>query len=53
MDRRRHGVYEQSGGLGMRDFAREKAKKMLVEHRPVPLPALKKIDEIVERAQLT
>jgi trimethylamine--corrinoid protein Co-methyltransferase len=53
MDRNRYEVYEQSGSLGMRELAREKAKKILAEHRPVPLPeaAVKEIDEIVERAQ--
>jgi trimethylamine--corrinoid protein Co-methyltransferase len=52
MDRRRYEVYEQTSRLGMLDFAREKAKKILAEHRPVPLPepAVKKIGEIVARA---
>jgi len=53
MDRRRYEVYEQAGGEGMVEFAREKAKRILEEHKPLPLPedAQKKIDAIVDKAQ--
>jgi hypothetical protein len=36
----------------MVEFAKEKAKKILDEHRPLPLPegAQERIDAIVERA---
>jgi trimethylamine--corrinoid protein Co-methyltransferase len=52
MDRSRYEVYEQSGFAGMRELAREKAKRILAEHRPTPLPesASKVVDEIAERA---
>jgi trimethylamine--corrinoid protein Co-methyltransferase len=52
MDRSRYEVYEQSGFAGMRELARGKAKRILAEHRPTPLPgpASKVVDEIVERA---
>ncbi len=52
MDRRRYEVYEQMGKGGMVEFAKEKAKRILEEHRPLPLPegAQDRIDAIVERA---
>ncbi len=51
-DRRKYEVFERSGMKGMLDFAREKAKKILEKHSPMPLPegAQKKIDAVVERA---
>ncbi len=53
MDRRRYEVYEQMGKGGMVEFAKEKAKRILEEHRPLPLPegAQDRIDAIVEKAQ--
>jgi trimethylamine--corrinoid protein Co-methyltransferase len=52
-DRRRYEIFEKSEKKGMLYFAREKAKKILKEHRPLPLPdgAQKKIDKVVERVQ--
>jgi trimethylamine--corrinoid protein Co-methyltransferase len=53
VDRGRYEVYEQKGKKGMLGHAREKAKRILDEHKPLPLPrdAQKKIDAIVEKAQ--
>ncbi len=52
-DRRRYEIFEQSDQKGMLDFASEKAKKILEEHTPLPIPegAQAKIDAVVERAQ--
>ncbi|MGQ9569530.1 MAG: trimethylamine methyltransferase family protein [Thermodesulfovibrionales bacterium] len=54
MDRRRYEVFEAAGGGGMLEFARLKAKRLLEEHKPLPLPerAQRKIDAIIERAQM-
>jgi len=53
MDRRTWEVYAASDNKGLLDSAREKAKKILAEHKPLPLPdgAQKAIDAVVERAQ--
>jgi trimethylamine--corrinoid protein Co-methyltransferase len=53
MDRRPYEVFESSDNKGILDSARDLAKKILEEHKPVPLPhdAGKKIDEVVSRAQ--
>ncbi len=53
MDRRTYEVYAASGRKGLLDSARDKARRILEEHRPPPLPegAQAKIDRIVERAQ--
>jgi trimethylamine--corrinoid protein Co-methyltransferase len=52
-DRRRYEVFEQSDQKGILDFASEKAKRILEEHVPVPIPegSRAKIDAVVERAQ--
>lgn len=53
MDRRPYEVFAGSDKKGILDFARDKAKKILEEHKPVSMPqeAQNKIDEIVSRAQ--
>ena len=53
MDRRPYEVFAGSDKKGILDFARDKAKKILEEHKPVSMPqeAQNKIDEIVTRAQ--
>jgi trimethylamine--corrinoid protein Co-methyltransferase len=53
MDRRPYEVFESSDNKGILDSARDKAKKILEEHKPLPLPpdAEKKIAEVVNRAQ--
>jgi trimethylamine---corrinoid protein Co-methyltransferase len=53
MDRRTYEVFASSQNKGILDSARDKAKKILAEHTPVPLPpgAQKAIDAVVERAQ--
>ena len=53
MDRRPYEVFESSDNKGILDSARDKAKKILEEHKPPPLPpdAEKKIAEVVNRAQ--
>ena len=52
-DRRRYEIFEQSDQKGMLDFAKEKAKRILEEHSPMPIPkdSQAKIDAVVERAQ--
>lgn len=52
-DRRRYEIFEQSDKRGIIDFAKEKVKQILDEHRPLPLPsgASEKITAVVERAQ--
>jgi trimethylamine:corrinoid methyltransferase-like protein len=52
MDRRTYEVYAASDNKGLLDSAREKARKILAEHKPLPLPdgAQKAIDAVVERA---
>ena len=52
-DRRPYEIFASAGKKGMLEAAREKAKKILAGHKPLPLPdgAQEKIDEIVERAQ--
>jgi trimethylamine--corrinoid protein Co-methyltransferase len=53
MDRRAYEVFAESDKKGILDFARDKAKRILEEHQPPPLPdgAQAEIDRIVERAQ--
>ena len=53
VDRRRYEIFEKSDKKGMLDFAKDKAKRILEEHKPLPLPehAQKRIDAIVEKAQ--
>jgi trimethylamine--corrinoid protein Co-methyltransferase len=53
MDRRRYGIFAQSDKKGILDFAREKVKKIMHEHEPMPLleGAQDKIEAIIERAQ--
>jgi trimethylamine--corrinoid protein Co-methyltransferase len=52
-DRRRYEIFQESDQKGMLDFAKEKAKRIIEEHRPCPIPdaARKRIDAIVDRAQ--
>ena len=52
-DRRPYEIFASAGKKGMLEAAREKAKKILAGHKPLPLPdgAQEKIGEIVERAQ--
>jgi trimethylamine---corrinoid protein Co-methyltransferase len=52
-DRRPYEIFASAGKKGMLEAAREKAKKILAGHKPLPLPdgAREKIGEIVERAQ--
>ena len=51
-DRRKYEVFELSDMKGILDLAREKAKRILEKHKPMPLPdeAQKKIDSVVDRA---
>ncbi|MCK5569438.1 MAG: trimethylamine methyltransferase family protein, partial [Spirochaetes bacterium] len=53
MDRRPYEVFDSSDNKGILDSARDKVKKILEEHKPLPLPpdAEKKIAEVVNRAQ--
>lgn len=53
MDRRPYEVFESSDKKGILDFARDKAKKILEEHKPVSIPpeAQNEIDKIISRAQ--
>jgi trimethylamine--corrinoid protein Co-methyltransferase len=53
LDRRRYGIFEQSDKKGILDFARDRVKKIMQEHKPHPLPegANDKIKAVIERAQ--
>jgi trimethylamine--corrinoid protein Co-methyltransferase len=53
MDRRTYDVFAASEKKGILDNARDKARRILAEHTPLPLPqgAQKAIDCVVDRAQ--
>jgi len=50
-DRRRYEIWAKAGSRGAKELAQERAKKLLVEHRPAPLPpdVLKTITAIASR----
>jgi trimethylamine--corrinoid protein Co-methyltransferase len=52
-DRLRYDIWEKAGSKGTKELAQERAKKLLAEHKPAPLPesVLKTIARIASRHQ--
>lgn len=53
LDRQNYEGWLTQGGKSLRERARERALKILAEHRPEPLPAdvLRALDEVIRRAE--
>ncbi|MBS3737091.1 trimethylamine methyltransferase family protein [Candidatus Bipolaricaulota bacterium] len=53
LDRKSYDSWKESGGKDLRERAREKARKVIGEHEPEPLPdeAVQAMDEILEKSK--